>query len=142
MEKEGIFMENVKELREALEKRLEELEKAEGTERNENEIGIINEMLALSDEEIVKRVKVEHKQLSEEELDNVAGGRNDPDQEYYYGPNYRPGGMEEDKWPKPGEYTTIFCETCWESFETIEDFNKHNCSNKIMCIATFCFYKN
>ena len=74
-------MENVKELREKLEKKLEELEKVEGADRSERAIEETKALLALSDEDLIKKIvekakerQAGNKEMSEEELDNVAGG--------------------------------------------------------------------
>ena len=74
-------MEKVKELRERLEKKLEELEKVEGADRSERAIEETKAFLALSDEELIKKIEENYKEkqdsnkeMSEEELDNVAGG--------------------------------------------------------------------
>ena len=75
-------MEKVKELRERLEKKLEELEKVEGADRSERAIEETKALLALSDEELINKIEENYKEkqdsnkeISEEELDNVAGGR-------------------------------------------------------------------
>ena len=74
-------MEKVKELRERLEKKLEELEKVEGADRSERVIEETKALLALSDEELINKIEENYKEkqdsnkeMSEEELDNVAGG--------------------------------------------------------------------
>ena len=74
-------MEKVKELRERLEKKLEELEKVEGADRSERAIEETKALLALSDEDLIKKIvekakerQAGNKEMSEEELDNVAGG--------------------------------------------------------------------
>ena len=74
-------MEKVKELRERLEKKLEELEKVEGADRSEKAIEETKAFLALSDEELINKIEENYKEkqdnnkeMSEEELDNVAGG--------------------------------------------------------------------
>ena len=74
-------MEKVKELRERLEKKLEELEKVEGADRSERAIEETKAFLALSDEELINKIEENYKEkqdsnkeMSEEELDNVAGG--------------------------------------------------------------------
>ena len=74
-------MEKVKELRERLEKKLEELEKVEGADRSERAIEETKAFLALSDEELINKIEEKYKEkqdsnkkISEEELDNVAGG--------------------------------------------------------------------
>lgn len=73
-------MEKVNELREVLNKKLEELEKVEGEKRSEGTIEETKALLALSDEELIKKVeenykeKCDDKEISDEELDNVAGG--------------------------------------------------------------------
>lgn len=75
MEKEGFIMEKVKELRERLEKDLEKLEKEEGQTRDE-EIKNLKDLIAMSDEELMKIVEnTSSKEMTDEDLDNVAGGR-------------------------------------------------------------------
>ena len=68
-------MEKVKELRERLEKDLEKLEKEEGQARDEDAIKGLKNLIALSDEELMKIVEnTSSKEMTDEDLDNVAGG--------------------------------------------------------------------
>ncbi|MBO4429219.1 MAG: hypothetical protein J5832_04610 [Clostridia bacterium] len=70
-------MEKVKELRERLEKDLEKLEKEEGQAKDEDAIKGLKNLIALSDEELMKNVEnTSSKEMTDEDLDNVAGGRN------------------------------------------------------------------
>ena len=68
-------MEKVKELRERLEKDLEKLEKEEGQARDEDAIKGLKNLIALSDEELMKIIEnTSSKEMTDEDLDNVAGG--------------------------------------------------------------------
>lgn len=69
-------MEKVKELRERLEKDLEKLEKEEGQARDEDAIKGLKNLIALSDEELMKIIEnTSSKEMTDEDLDDVAGGR-------------------------------------------------------------------
>ncbi|MBR3133821.1 MAG: hypothetical protein IKG42_07225 [Clostridia bacterium] len=69
-------MVNVKELREKLEKELEELERVEGETRDEAKIKGLKDVIALPDEDLMAFFeKTSSKEMTDEDLDNVAGGR-------------------------------------------------------------------